>query len=166
MEFKELIVSKVKEKFGSDIVDITDFRNDLCIEIHPARIVELSNFLKDDPELDFAMCVDVTAIDWAKRKNRFTAVYHLYSLSKNFNIRLKATIEDAKNPSIDSVVSVWESANWYERETWDMYGIHFNNHPDLRRMYMPETFEYHPLRKEFPVMGIPGSLPLPNKNED
>ncbi len=166
MEFKELVVSKIKEKFGSAVVEVTDFRDDLSIEVNPESILEVAKFVKEDPELDFAQCVDVTAIDWAKRKNRYTTVYHVYSLTKNFNLRLKATIEDAKNPQIESVVSVWPSANWYERETWDMYGIKFNNHPDLRRMYMPETFEYHPLRKDFPVMGIPGSLPLPTKEED
>ena len=166
MEFKDLVVNKIKEKFGSTVVEVNDFRGDLSIEIEPKKIVEVCKFIKEESELDFAQCVDVTAIDWAKRKNRYTTVYHLYSLSKNFNLRLKATIEDAKEPNIDSVTSVWPSANWYERETWDMYGIKFNNHPDLRRMYMPETFEYHPLRKDFPVMGIPGSLPLPKKEED
>ena len=166
MEFKDLVVNKIKEKFGSTVVEVNDFRGDLSIEIEPKKIVEVCKFIKEESELDFAQCVDVTAIDWAKRKNRYTNVYHLYSLSKNFNLRLKATIEDAKEPNIDSVTSVWPSANWYERETWDMYGIKFNNHPDLRRMYMPETFEYHPLRKDFPVMGIPGSLPLPKKEED
>lgn len=166
MELRDLITTKIKEKFGDVIVDVTDFRGDLSIEIKPEKIVELSKFLKEEPELDFAQCVDVTAIDWAKRKNRFTTVYHLYSINKNFNLRLKATIEDARDPQIDSVTSIWSSANWYERETWDMYGIKFNNHPDLRRIYMPETFEYYPLRKDFPVMGIPGSLPLPQKEED
>lgn len=166
MEFRELVTTKTKEKFGSDVVDITNFRDDLSIEIKPEKLLSFCKFLKEDSELDFAMCVDVTAIDWAKRKNRFTTVYHIYSLTNNFNLRIKSTIEDAKNPEIDSVTSVWKSADWYERETWDMYGIKFKNHPDLRRMYMPETFEYHPLRKDFPVMGIPGSLPLPKKEED
>lgn len=166
MEFRELVTTKTKEKFGSDVVDITNFRDDLSIEIKPEKLLSFCKFLKEDTELDFAMCVDVTAIDWAKRKNRFTTVYHIYSLTNNFNLRIKSTIEDAKNPEIDSVTSVWKSADWYERETWDMYGIKFKNHPDLRRMYMPETFEYHPLRKDFPVMGIPGSLPLPKKEED
>lgn len=166
MDFRELVITKTKEKFGSDVVDITNFRDDLSIEIKPEKLLSFCSFLKEDPELDFAMCVDVTAIDWAKRKNRFTTVYHIYSLTKNFNLRIKSTIEDAKNPEIDSVTSVWKSADWYERETWDMYGIKFINHPDLRRMYMPETFEYFPLRKDFPVMGIPGSLPLPKKEED
>ena len=70
---------------------------------------------------------------------------------------------DESECNIDSVTSVWKTANWHERETYDMYGIIFNNHPDLRRMYMPEEFEYYPLRKDFPLMGIPGSLPLPKK---
>jgi NADH-quinone oxidoreductase subunit C len=75
---------------------------------------------------------------------------------------LKADVDES-DCTIDTVSSVWQAANWHERETYDMYGIKFNNHPDLRRMYMPEEFEYHPLRKDFPLMGIPGSLPLPKK---
>ena len=80
----------------------------------------------------------------------------------NFRLRLKVDVDES-DCTIDSVSSVWQAANWQERETYDMYGIKFNNHPDLRRMYMPEEFEYHPLRKDFPLMGIPGSLPLPKK---
>ena len=108
------------------------------------------------------MCEDITAIDWAKRKNRFTVVYHIFSLKNKFRLCLKADV-DEEDCKIDSVTSVWKTANWHERETYDMYGIAFNNHPDLRRMYMPEDFEYHPLRKDFPLMGIPGSLSLPKK---
>ena len=118
--------------------------------------------MKNDPDLQFVMCKDVTGIDWAIRKNRFTTVYHVYSFTLHLNLRLKADIEETP-PQIDSVTSVWQSAEWYERETWDMYGIKFLNHPDLRRMYMPEGFEHHPLRKDFPVLGIDGSLPLPKK---
>ena len=166
MDLKELVSGKFKERFASDVVEVTDFRGDVSVEVKPKKLLEICKFVKEDSDLDFQQCVDVTAIDWAKRKNRFTTVYHLLSYNKNHRLRIKATIEDAKNPEIDSVVSVWPGANWYERETWDMYGIKFKNHPDLRRMYMPEAFEYHPLRKDFPVMGIPGSLPLPEKEED
>lgn len=164
MEFKELIIQKVKEKFNSSIEEITEFRGDLSITIKKDKIVELAKLLKEDDNLHFETCIDVTAIDWAKRKNRFTVVYHVYSYQNNFTLRLKANIDD-EPPQIDSVTSVWKSANWYERETYDMYGIIFINHPDLRRIYMPEGFEYHPLRKDFPVLGIPGSLPLPDKIE-
>lgn len=162
MNTKELIVEKVKKKFGESLEEVSDFRNDLCITIKKDQIVNLGKFLKEDPDLQFIMCKDVTAIDWATRKKRFTTVYHIYSFKLNYTLRLKSNIDDDP-PTIETVSSIWQSANWYERETWDMYGIKFVNHPDLRRMYMPEGFEYHPLRKDFPVLGIPGSLPLPNK---
>ena len=164
MEVKELIIDKVKSQFGESVVEISDFRNDLSITTKKEKLVEICNFLKEDSELQFAMCKDVTAIDWATRKNRYTTVYHIYSFLLNFNLRLKANIE-TEPAKIDSVVSVWASADWYERETFDMYGVIFENHPDLRRMYMPEGFQYYPLRKDFPVIGIPGSLPLPQKPE-
>jgi len=162
MNTKELIIEKVKEKFGESIEEISDFRDDLCFTIKRDQIVTFGKFLKEDPDLQFIMCKDVTAIDWATRKNRFTTVYHIYSFKLNYTLRLKSNIDDDP-PTIESVSPVWPSANWYERETWDMYGIKFINHPDLRRMYMPEGFEHHPLRKDFPVLGIPGSLPLPRK---
>lgn len=162
MDIKELIIQKSKEKFADSIVEINDFRDDLAITVNQNKILEYAKFLKEDDDLLFVMCKDVTAIDWATRKNRFTVVYHVYSFKLNYTLRIKSNLE-ADN--IESVTSVWPSANWYERETYDMYGIEFINHPDLRRMYMPEGFEYHPLRKDFPVLGIPDSLPLPQKPE-
>ena len=163
MDPKELIINKVKEKFSSAVEEVSEFAGDLSITITKEKILELSNFLKNDPELEFLMCKDVTAVDWAVRKNRFTTVYHVHSFKLNFTLRIKVNLgEDA---SVESVVPVWRSAEWYERETFDMYGIKFLNHPDLRRMYMPEGFEHHPLRKDFPLLGIPGSLPLPKKAE-
>jgi NADH-quinone oxidoreductase subunit C len=164
MDIGKLILDKVNTRFGDSIIENSDFRDDLCITIKKEQIVALGIFLKEDPQLLFIMCKDVTAIDWATRKNRFTTVYHIYSFILNYSLRIKSNINDDP-PAIDSVTSVWKSADWYERETFDMYGIKFINHPDLRRMYMPEGFEYYPLRKEFPVLGIPGSLPLPNKDE-
>ncbi|MCX6168555.1 MAG: NADH-quinone oxidoreductase subunit C [Ignavibacteriales bacterium] len=164
MNPKELIADKVKEKFGAALEEVSDFRDDLCLTIKTDQIVQLSKFLKEDPALEFVMLKDVTAIDWATRKKRFTTVYHVYSFKMNYTLRIKANIDDDP-PAIESVTPVWQSADWYERETWDMYGIKFINHPDLRRMYMPEGFEHHPLRKDFPVLGIPGSLPLPHEAE-
>jgi len=164
MDTKEKIINSVKEKFGEAVVEISDFRNDLSITIAKDRLIDVAKFLKENPELQFVMCKDVTAIDWATRKNRFTTVYHIYSFKLNFTLRLKVNIEE-NPPAVESVVSIWPSAEWYERETFDMYGIEFLNHPDLRRMYMPESFEYHPLRKDFPLLGISGSMPLPEKME-
>jgi NADH-quinone oxidoreductase subunit C len=160
MEFKELIIEKVKARFGNSLQAVEEFRGDLSLTFDSSKIVELAHLLNDDPELQFEICKDVTAIDWATRKNRFTIVYHLYSLKNNFLLRIKSNIDSEE---IDSVTEVWKAADWYERETYDMYGIKFKNHPDLRRVYMPEEFEYYPLRKEFPLMGIPGSIPLPKK---
>jgi NADH-quinone oxidoreductase subunit C len=164
MNLKELISGKVKEKFGAALEEVSDFRDDICLTIKSDQIVSLGKFLKEDPDLQFIMCKDITAIDWATRKKRFTAVYHIYSFKLNYTLRIKANIDD-NPPAIESVASVWRSADWYERETFDMYGIKFINHPDLRRMYMPEGFEHYPLRKDFPVLGIPGSLPLPHEAE-
>lgn len=157
---KDKIVKKIKDSFKDSLLEVTDFRNDLSILIKKDSLLSIAKLLHDNAELKFDMCKDVTAIDWAKRKDRFTLVYHLYSFKNNFELRIKTNLDEA-DPNITSLCSVWKSAEWYERETFDMYGIRFTNHPDLRRIYMPEEFEYYPLRKDFPLLGIPGSLPLP-----
>jgi len=162
MDLKELIPQKLKANFPSVDFEVSDYREELTIKFDKKNIVEVCRFLKQDTDFQFLMSTDITAIDWASRKNRFTVVYNIFSMKYNFRLRLKADVDESDS-SIDSVSSVWRAANWQERETYDMYGIKFNNHPDLRRMYMPEEFDYHPLRKEFPLMGIPGSLPLPKK---
>lgn len=162
MDLKTLIPQKLKEKFPTVGFEVSDYKDELTIKFDKKLIVEVCSFLKSDPDFEFIICSDITAVDWATRKNRFTVVYNIFSIKHNFRLRLKADVDDG-DCKIDSVTSVWRAANWQERETYDMYGIKFNNHPDLRRMYMPEEFEYHPLRKDFPLMGIPGSLPLPKK---
>jgi NADH-quinone oxidoreductase subunit C len=162
MEIKEIIIQKIKDKLPGVQFTTAEFWGELSIILNKKDIVNLSRFLKDDPDLVFNLCEDVTAIDWARRNQRFTVVYHIFSMKNKFRLKLKCDVEE-EDCNIDSVSFVWKTANWEERETYDMYGIHFNNHPDLRRMYMPEEFEYHPLRKDFPLMGIPGSLPLPKK---
>ncbi len=162
MELKDLIIQKLNDKFKDIKLEVVEYRNELTILFDKQNVVDVCKFLKDDDDLQFRLCEDITAIDWAKTKNRFTVVYHIFSLKNNFRLSLKSNIDES-DCSIDSVSSVWRTANWEEREVYDMYGIKFNNHPDLRRMYMPEEFEYHPLRKDFPLMGITGSLTLPKK---
>jgi len=162
MEIKELVPQKLKEQFNEIDFDVSEYLDELTINLPKEQIVKVCQFLKDDPDLEFLLCQDITAIDWAKRKNRFTVVYHIYSFKNNFRLRLKADVDES-DCTIDTVSSVWKGANWQERETYDMYGIKFNDHPDLRRMYMTEDFEYYPLRKDFPLMGIPESIPLPKK---
>lgn len=162
MEIKENILRLLEERFPETKFETTDFRGDLKIKFDKALIIPVCEFLKNHPELHFEMCEDVTAVDWAKKKGRFTVVYHIYSIENRFRLRLACDVEE-NEAHINTVTSVWKSANWYERETYDMYGIKFDGHPDLRRMYMPEEYEYHPLRKEYPLMGIPGDLTLPKK---
>ncbi len=162
MELKELVTQKLKDKFSSINFSFTEYRNELTVSFDKKNIVEVCRFLNDDQDLQFKLCEDVTAVDWARKDNRFTVVYHIFSLKNNFRLSLKADVDES-DCAIDTVSSIWKTANWEEREVYDMYGISFNNHHDLRRMYMPEEFEYHPLRKDFPLMGIPGSLPLPKK---
>lgn len=159
---QEIILQKIKTHFPELSFTHNVYRDELTLIFNKENIVEVCRFLKEDSELQFKLCEDITAVDWARRKNRFTVVYHIFSLAYNFRLVLKADVDES-DCSIDSISSVWKTANWHEREVYDMYGIFFNNHPDLRRMYMPEEFEYHPLRKDFPLMGIPGSLSLPKK---
>lgn len=162
MELKELLHQKLTKNFPETEFEFSEFRNELSVKLNKKNILAVCRFLKEDSDLEFLLCEDVTAVDWAKRKDRFTVVYHIFSIKNNIRLVLKADV-DENDCNIDSVTSVWKTSNWQERECYDMYGIKFNNHPDLRRIYMPEEFEYHPLRKDFPLMGIPGSLPLPKK---
>lgn len=162
-----------KEIFLATISNVThdfqiyEFRDQLTVTVPKSDIVSVCNELKNNENTKFDQLRDVTAVDWLKDSNRFEVVYILYSLEFKHRLRLKVQV-DEHDLKVPSVFSVWQSANWYERETYDMYGIKFTNHPDLRRFYMPEDYvdpETHepiyPLRKDFPLMGIPNSLPLP-----
>ena len=159
---KQIILNRLNANLPNLQKEFSEYKDELTLQVQKSDIVEVCKILKNDSELSFNHCEDVTAIDWAKRKNRFTVVYHLFSLKNKFQLVVKVDVDESEC-NVDTVSSVWRSANWHEREIYDMYGIKFNNHPDLRRMYMPEEFEYYPLRKDFPVLGIPGSLPLPKK---
>lgn len=159
---KEKTESLLRERFPQEILEVNYFRNELTFLVDKKSIVEVCKFLRDEPELSFDLLVDLCGVDRAKRKDRFEVVYHLVSLKNKYRIRLKVRV-DEKDCNVDSITSVYPTANWHERETYDMFGIIFNNHPDLRRMYMPEEFEYYPLRKDFPLLGFPGSLQLPKR---
>jgi NADH-quinone oxidoreductase subunit C len=119
-------------------------------------------FLKEDADFSFDLIVDVLGIDRYGSADRFEVVYIVYSLKNKQYLRFRVTLAE-EHPAVATVTNVWPGANWYEREAYDMFGIRFEGHPDLRRMYMPEEFEYYPLRKDFPLMGIPDSLPLPRR---
>ena len=118
----------------------------------------LLRHLRDQHAFDFLM--DITAIDWTAAKSpRFTVVWHLYSSTAHGYVRVAADCPDDAAPAVPSVCSLWPGANWHDRETWDMFGIRFTGHPDLRRILMWEGYPYHPLRKEFPLAGIETELP-------
>lgn len=164
--FSDII--NVVKAVASDVTPV-EHHGDLTITVPKSQLLDVLHELKENPQMSFSQLIDVTAIDWAKSPDRFEVVYFLYSLEHKTRVRIKVAVrEDA--PHVPTVVDVYESANWYERETYDMYGIMFDGHPDLRRFYMPEDFmddqgtQLYPLRKDFPLMGIPGSLPLPEKN--
>ena len=132
-----------------------------------SKINPVLNELKKNTDTAFDMLLDITAIDWNRSEKRFEIVYFLYSNSTKSRLRVKTTIEE-NDCNIPTAEKIYPSANWYEREVWDMYGIKFPGHTDMRRFYMPEDFynketgeTYHPLRKDFPLTGIPNSLPLP-----
>ena len=122
---------------------------DATARIDPERIVEVARLLRDDSELEFEMLTDVTAVDYLGEEPRFEMVYHFYSVARNHRLRIKARVP-GEPAEIDSLVDVYASANWMEREVWDLYGIRFKGHPDLRRILLYEEFEGHPLRKDYP----------------
>jgi NADH-quinone oxidoreductase subunit C len=125
------------------------FRGDATAIVPRERLLEVCRFLRDDAALRFDMLADVTAVDYLGRVPRFEVVYHLYSLPLNHRIRIKVALEES-DPSLPSLVPIWAGADWLERETWDLYGIVFAGHPDLRRIYLYEEFQGHPLRKDYP----------------
>ncbi len=148
----------LKSEFADDVLYSTLYANEHTVWVSKDRIVDVCTFLKN--ERGFNYLVDVGGVDRFTEEDRFEVFYNLVSIEHRKRIRLKVRV-DEDDPVVPSVTDVYPAANWNERECWDMVGIKFDGHPDLRRMYMPEDFEYHPIRKEFPLLGIPGSLPLP-----
>ncbi len=119
--------------------------------VAPELIVEFCNFLKQDSALRFDYLCDMCGVDYFPDEPRFYVVYHLYSIPFNHRVRIKCPAGDP--PHVPTVTGVWSTANWHEREAFDMYGIQFDNHPDLRRIYMWDEFEGWPMRKDFPLRG-------------
>jgi len=161
-DMKEKVLEKLNEHFKHSILSTSEFRGELTVVIKKEDIVRVCEFLKDDEELRFDLLEDLTGVDMFTPSDRFQVVYHLYSLKNKYRLRLKVHVDES-DLRVPTVSGVWSTANWHEREAYDMFGITFEGHPDLRRLYMPEEFEYFPLRKDFPLMGIPGSLVLPKK---
>ncbi|MDI3283666.1 NADH-quinone oxidoreductase subunit C [Polyangium sp. 15x6] len=148
------VLEILKSKFGADIYEThSQFGDDTAV-VNPEKWREIARFLRDDSQCAMNMFVDLTAVDYLGRQTpRFEVVLHLRSLERGHRIRLKARIgdDDANGVEIDSVVPVWKGANWFERECFDMFGVNFKGHPDLRRILMYPEFVGYPLRKDYPA---------------
>ena len=149
-------LQRVQERFAQDIVETHAFRGDETVVVRPPSLQALAKFLKETPELDFNFLMDATAVDFlffaggrVQKEHRFEVVYHFFSLKNNHRLRVKVQL-DEKDPQVDTLSELWPSANWYEREVWDMYGIRFKGHPNLKRILMYEEFQGHALRKDYP----------------
>ncbi len=146
-----LAVEKLKENFGSEIVEVTETAGQVSVTVRRDRIVDILRFLHNDGELLFDHLADLCGVDWLGKKTpRFEVVYNLFSIRYKRYIRIKAQVPE-EDPRIDSVAHIWKTANWLERECYDMFGIVFEGHPDLRRLLMPEDWEGYPLRKDYPL---------------
>ena len=152
------VVAALQERFGEAVLDVRLYANEHTVRVAKDRIVDVCRFLKD--EQGFTYLIDLGGIDRFTEEDRFEVFYNLVNVRGRQRLRLKVRV-DEDDLAVPSVTPVYRAASWNERECIDMFGIRFEGHPDPRRMYMPEDFEYHPLRKEFPLLGIPGSLPLP-----
>lgn len=150
----------VKEKFPQAVIEVAEFRDEQTIVLQPAHLISVCMYLQKT--LRYHVLSTLTAVDWPERTPRFDVVYQLLSLQHQCMLRLKVRVgePDEEHPSVPSVCTVWPGANWYEREVYDLFGITFTGHPDLRRILMPADWTTHPLRKDYPLSGF--DLPEPH----
>ncbi len=146
-----IFLKKLKDRFSKDIKDIYESFDLYTVVVDKDKIAEVCHFLRDDPKLRFNYLSDLCGVDYSPKAPRFEVVYHLYSIPFKHRIRLKCRINEGER--VPTVVGIWKTANWHERETYDMYGIVFESHPDLKRIYLSEGFEGYPLRKDYPLKG-------------
>jgi NADH-quinone oxidoreductase subunit C len=145
------IHERLKARFGDDVGPLSEARVDPFATVKRERILEVCRFLKGEPGLEFDFLEDLTAIDWPKR-NVLEIVYHLVSYRHRHLLVLKVEV-DRQSPALDSVEPVWKTANWFEREIYDLFGVLFSGHPDLRRILLPDDWVGHPLRKDYQEAG-------------
>jgi NADH-quinone oxidoreductase subunit C len=146
------VVQKIQERFPDAFREAKEFRGEQTVVVKRDAIVEIARFLHDEPGLEFNHLSDLTSVDYPDRDERFEVVYHLNSINLKKRLRIKATVPEG-DCQVDSVYPVWHAADFLEREVYDLMGIRFRGHPDLRRIFLPEDFEGHPLRKEYPMEG-------------
>ena len=141
----------IANSLAEEVTSVEAINGELCIYARSKKIVKVMTFLRDDINCQFKVLLDVCGVDYPERDERFDVVYNLLSMTHNQRVRVKIRTDEKK--PVPSVVSVFSSANWWERETWDLLGIYFSGHPDLRRILTDYGFEGHPLRKDFPLSG-------------
>ncbi|WP_157015307.1 NADH-quinone oxidoreductase subunit C [Mesorhizobium xinjiangense] len=146
------IAAYIKEKLDAEVETATVAFGELTLTVAPGDIVEVLSFLERDPQCQFVSFIDISGADYPSRENRFDVVYHLLSPRQNLRIRVK--VQTDEDTPVPSVTSVYPGADWFEREAYDLYGILFIGHPDLRRLLTDYGFEGHPLRKDFPLTGF------------
>lgn len=147
----QLVLDRLKERFASEVLESHNAHGDETATVKPDRLVEMVTFLRDDAVTSMEMLTDLTGVDYLGVKEpRFEVVYHFYSLSKNHRLRLKVGAHE-DDPRVPSIVHVYKAALWQEREAWDLYGIKFDGHPDLRRILLYPEFKGHPLRKDYDI---------------
>jgi len=146
-----IAVEKLKEKFPNSVLEVMTFRGEVTVTVSKGDIFEICKFLHSDPNLQFHLLTDLCGLDFFPQAPRFGVVYLLCSLKNNQRLRVKTRVGETE--SIPSVESIWKVANWYEREAYDLFGIRFENHPDLRRILLWDGYEGYPLRKDYPTEG-------------
>ncbi len=151
MEILTSLADRIADRLPDAVKSHTITHGELCILIEHEHVLQVLTFLRDDSECAFETLIDICGVDYPERAERFELVYHLLSMTLNQRIRVKLATDD--NTPIDSLTEIFSCANWYEREAFDMYGIEFSGHPDLRRLLTDYGFEGFPLRKDFPLTG-------------
>ena len=149
------ILGRVRDRFGNVVVDLHEHRGDATAVVERAALLDVLRFCRGEADLGFDVLMDLTAVDYSRYPGRedgprFEVVYHLYSIAQNHRLRVKVRV-DEDDASVPTAVDLWPIANWFEREVWDMFGVRFDGHPDLRRLLLYEEFVGHPLRKDYPI---------------
>jgi NADH-quinone oxidoreductase subunit C len=150
-DLKDLAVA-LRESLAGAILDHEIANGELSLCVDAEKIVHVMRVLRDDPRFEFKLLIDICGVDYPQRDKRFDVVYHLLSISKNKRLRVK--LQSDESTAVASVTDVYPAANWFEREVFDMYGVMFSDHPDLRRILTDYGFSGHPLRKDFPLTGF------------
>ena len=148
-------VDKLRANFADSVIEVKEFRGDITVSIKKEDLLSIMQFLKDDEELKFSYLASIIGVDYLKMEgveNRFAVVYNLYSFKNKRRLAIKTFIPE-DSLEVESVYHLWKTADWQEREIYDLFGITFKGHPALKRVFLPEDYEGHPLRKDYPLEG-------------